>query len=200
MIVTDKLSEKFTKFVGETLSKSDDDLDKINYGIKVILLNLFKMIILFLTAYILGVFKYTLIAFIVFSIFRTFASGVHANSSIQCIIINYVLFLGNVYASIYIPLNKLHVTLIFLVSLILTYIYAPADTADRPLVSKKLRHNLKIKSIFTVITFFIFSILVYNNVYKNLITFSILEEAFAISPLCYKILGKTYNNYENIEL
>ncbi|WP_143314605.1 accessory gene regulator B family protein [Clostridium sp. HBUAS56017] len=200
MIVTDKLTKKLTNFIGETLSKSDEDLEKIEYGIKVIFLNLFKMIILFSTAYILGVFKYTLIALIIFAIFRTFASGAHANSSLQCIILNYVLFLGNVYVSMYFPLNKLYISLIFIISLILTYFYAPADTADRPLVSKKLRKSLKIKSLLVVIFFYIICMIIKNDIYMNLITFSILEEALVITPVSYKILGKTYNNYENIQL
>lgn len=200
MVITDKLSRKVTSFIGETLSSSDDDLEKIEYGIKVVLANFFKLIILFSTAYILGVFKYTVIAFVVFAILRTFACGAHANSSILCIVINYTLFLGNVYASIYIPLNKLCISLIFLISLILIYIYAPADTAERPLVSKRLRRNLKIKSLVTVIFFFIITIFIKNNIYINLITFAIFEEALAITPISYKLLGKTYNNYENIQL
>lgn len=200
MVITDKLSGRITNFIGETLSSSDDDLEKIEYGIKVIFSNLFKMIILFSTACILGVFKYTVIAFIVFAILRAFASGVHANSSIQCIIVNFLLFLGNVYVSICMPLNKLLVSLIFLISLILIYIYAPADTAERPLVSKRLRRNLKIKSLTTVIVFFAICIFIKNNIYINLITFAIFEEALAITPISYKLLGKTYNNYENIQL
>ncbi|MDS0526340.1 accessory gene regulator B family protein [Clostridium sp. SHJSY1] len=200
MVITDNLSKKITNFIGETLSSSTDDLEKIEYGIKVIFANLFKMLILFFIAYMLGILKYTTVALTIFAILRIFACGVHASSSIQCIIIIHALFLGNVYASMYITLSKLSFSLIFLISVILTYSYAPADTSERPLVSKKLRNSLKFKSIMTIVISFIICIFIKDSIYINIITFGILEESLSITPISYKILGKTYNNYENIQL
>ena len=60
--------------------------------------------------------------------------------------------------------------------------------------------SLKLKSIFTVVIFFTICILIKDSIYINLITFGVFEEALVITPISYKILGKTYNNYENIQL
>ena len=157
-----------------------------------------KSIILLTTAYFLGVLQYTFIAFIVFAVLRVSASGVHANSTIQCIIVNYILFLGNVYLSLNFSINIIIQSIIFIISLILIFLYAPGDTEERPLVSKKLRKRLKIKSIVVVIIFYIAIILIKSNIYANLITYSILEASLVITPMAYKLFGKKTNNYKYI--
>ena len=182
MIITKKLSNKCLNFIKNNTSISEEDLEKIYYGIQVILLNMSKLILLFTTAYLLGILKYTVIAFIVFAILRTFASGVHANSTLQCIIINFILFLGNVYLSLNLSINIIVQSIIFTISFILILLYAPGDTEERPLVSKKLRRDLKIKSLVVVIIFYIIILLIKSNVYANLITYSILE-AYAGAPV-----------------
>jgi accessory gene regulator B len=87
---------------------------------------------------------------------------------------------------------------IFIVSFILTILYAPADTEERPLVSKKLRRDLKIKSLVVLIIFYITILFVKNNVYANLITFSVLEASLLLTPIVYKLFGRKYANYKNI--
>ena len=198
MTIVKKLSNNCLDFIKDNTSISEENLEKIHYGIQVILLTISKDILLFTTAYLLGILKYTIIAVIVFGILRTFASGVHANSTLQCIIYGYTFFLCNVYLSLNLSLNTILKSIIFAISLILIILYAPADTEERPLVSKKSRRILKIKSIIVVIVFYISTLLIKTDVYCNLITFSILEGSLVITPIVYKLLGKKHNNYKNI--
>lgn len=198
MIITKKLSNICLQFIKSNTSTSDEDAEKIYYGLQVIMMDISKSIILLGTAYFLGIFKYTLIAFLVFAILRSFASGVHANSTLQCILVNYILFIGNVYWSLFLPLNTTAQSIILLISLALVFLYAPGDTEERPLVSKKLRKQLKFKSLLIVVIFFILIFIIQNHIYTNLITYGILEAALVITPIAYKLLGKKTNNYENI--
>ncbi|MDP4177186.1 MAG: accessory gene regulator B family protein [Bacillota bacterium] len=200
MGIINKISNLLIQFVKNNVDKTDEEIEKIKYGIQVIIMNIFKMFILFITAYFLRILIYTLIAFIAFGILRSFASGVHADSSMKCILLNYMVFLGNVYFSLSFSLNRVLITILFLISLILIINYAPADTAERPLISKELRKELKIKAIITLFIFGILSLLLSNSIYGKVITYSTFEEAFFITPLCYKIFGKPYRNYENIKL
>lgn len=200
MKIINKLNNYFFEFVRNNLEKSEEEIEVIRYGMQVIFFNIFKVIILFFTAYLLGVFKYTLIAFVSFGLIRTFSSGVHANSGIKCIIGNYVLFLGNVFVSLSFKLNKTSILILFLISLILIIRYAPADSAERPLVSKKLRKALKIKSCITAIGLLIVSIVLANSIYSNIITYAVLEEAFLVTPLAYFIFRKPYKNYEKVQI
>lgn len=200
MSVSEKISAKLTNYTSVNLEKSDEEIEIIQYGIQVILVNIFKMAILFLTAYFLNVFTYTLIAFASFGILRLFAAGVHADSSLKCIIINYITFLGNVYLSLFLPLTRPITAALFIISLILYFMYSPADTEERPLISKKLRKQLKIKTILVVTTIGIICVVLPNSIYVNLVTFSVLEESFYITPFAYKLFRKSYRNYLNVEL
>ncbi|MBX4265662.1 accessory gene regulator ArgB-like protein [Clostridium estertheticum] len=200
MNITEKTTKIFIKFIKNNTEKSEEEIEKVQYGFQVIIMNLFKIIILFSTAYFLEIFMYTLVAFIVFGIFRSFACGVHANTSLNCIIINYVVFLGNVFISINLSLNKSIIVIIYIISLILVRLYAPADTEERPLVSKKHRNKLKTRAIIVVLGFTLISLLIENSIYMNLITTSIMEESILITPVAYTIFKKPYRNYANIKL
>ena len=198
MFISKTLSTKCTNFIKNNTSTSEEDLEKIHYGLLVIMTTIFKSILLFATAYLLGILKYTFFAFMVFSVIRTFACGTHANSTLQCITVNYILFLGNVYLSLNLPVSIFMQSIIFTVSFILVLLYAPADTEERPLVSKKLRNALKIKSIVVIVIFYISILLIKNNIYTNLITYSILEGSLVITPIVYKLFNKKFDNYKNV--
>lgn len=198
MFITKKLSDICLQFVKNNTSISDEEAEKIYYGLQVIMLDISKSIILLGPAYFLGIFKYTLIAFLVFAILRSFASGVHANSTLQCIVVNYILFIGNVYLSLCLPLNTAAQSIIFLISLTLVFLYAPGDTEERPLVSKKLRKQLKFKSLSIIVAFFISIFIIESRIYTTLITYGILEAALVITPITYRLFGKKANNYNNV--
>ena len=200
MDISGKLSIKLLKYITSNIDKTEEEAEKIQYGIQVILINFFKAIILFSTALIFNVFTYTFIAVISFAFIRAFASGVHTDSSIKCIIINYIMFLGNAYLSRSITINRITAVAIVAISLISYIIYAPADTEERPLISKKLRKESKIKAIIVVIALGAVSILFLDDTYRNLIIISILEGAVIITPFVYWVFGKSYRNYEKVEL
>ena len=195
-----KLNTLLMTFIKKNLNKTEEELEILEYGIQVVLITVYKLIILFVTAYVLKIFTYTLIAFVVFGLLRSFAAGVHASSSIKCIFVNYIVFLGNVFLSLNFKLNQTALIVLFLISLILIIKYSPADTAERPLVSKKLRKSLKLKSIIIVLLCFILCLFLTNPIYRNIITFAVLEEAFLITPLAYSIFRKPYNNYLDVQL
>lgn len=187
--VTQDLIWKLTYFIGKTLKKEKSELEIIHYGIQVIIMNLLKVLLLFITAYFLGKLKYTILAFIVFGILRTFASGAHAKSTLLCIIGNYILFLGNVYLSFFLELDIKVIIILYIISLILILLYSPAGTKKRPINDKSLRKSLKIKSIVTILICFILSILIKNPIYCNIITLAILEESLCTTPILFKLLN-----------
>lgn len=195
MNVYNKLSDICVEFISKNVVKSDEELEEIDYGIQVILINMFKLTILFLSAYFLGILMNTIVAVTSFAIIRIFASGVHASSNLKCTITNIILFIGNAYLSTQIILNKYILIIIFILSLILIIIYAPADTEDRPLISFVLRRKLKIYSVISTLLIGII-ILKYNTyVFANIITFSLLEESLLITPTAYYIFNTKYNNW-----
>jgi accessory gene regulator B len=198
MDITEKISKICLKFVEENSTKTKEELEIIEYGINVLVINIVKLFILFLLSYILSVTIYTLIAVLSFAFVRLFASGVHAASSIKCTVTNILLFLGNVYLSLHISINNPIKIVILTLSLLLILLYAPADTEDRPLVSRKLRKKLKIYSILVILLLSFVAIGIKKATFSNLVVFSVLEESLLITPLAYYIFNKPYDNYINM--
>lgn len=200
MDLAERISHICINFIAKNLNKSEEELEKIDYGLQVLLVNIIKLTILFTIAFFLNVAQYTLVAFLTFAFLRCFASGVHSSSNIGCTITNIILFIGNAFLSKNVVLAKPILISILSVCFILIFIYAPADTEDRPLLSKRIRKRNKIQSIIATILLSIIALFLVDSIYTNLIIFGILEEALFITPFVYFIFNKKYNNYKNTSL
>jgi accessory gene regulator B len=195
--IAETLSINFTNKIHVILpDKTDVELEKIKYGIHVLLNNIIKLPIIFTIAFFLGIAKYTLVALLSFSFVRCFASGIHARKSITCLISSAIIFIGTSYAGLNINLNAADMSASFLTCLMLVYLYAPADTEEKPFVNKKLRKNLKLLSCFAVLLLYLLCLLLTKTIYANIITFAVLAECISILPLTYIIFKRRYNNYE----
>jgi accessory gene regulator B len=184
------------KFIKNNTYKSEDELEIIQYGIEIFLINLFKNLFLIGVAAALGVAKPLVVLLISFGCVRIFAAGVHAPSTFVCTILNFVCFLGGTYLCLFVPIHTMVRMIIIFISVILLMQYAPADSEERPLVSECLRQKLKLQSILAVNVLFMVTLIIDNETYKNLITCGILLEAVMTTPVIYYILGKGYRNYE----
>lgn len=139
-------------------NKTEEDLEIIRYGIEVLFMNITKLPIILAVGYGLGLFWYTLYTIIIFGVLRRFAGGIHARKSITCLISTGFIILGAIYISLAYSLTIIVKMLIFIVALCIFLKYAPADTEEKPYLDRKVRQNLKIKSIFTAIVYFLLSI------------------------------------------
>ena len=84
---------------------TDEDIEKIKYGLEGLYLTVSKLIVIFLIAIVLGFFKELLLVLLFFNIIRFPAFGVHADKSSTCLITSMVLILGLTYLMINISVN-----------------------------------------------------------------------------------------------
>ncbi len=185
-------------FIQDNTNKKDEELEVIQYGIEVFFINLFKIAFLFIVAFLLKVAHYLLVLFICYGFIRVFAAGVHAPSTFLCTILSFVFFLGGTYIALYVPMNFAVRIGLFILAFLLLIKYAPADTEERPLISRRHREKLKMQSLLAASVLFLIMILIKNETYKNLITSGVMLESIFITPVIYFILGKGYRNYEKI--
>ena len=177
---------------------TDEDKEKLAYGLEGIYLTITKMVIILLIALLLGFLKEFIIALILFFIFRFPGFGFHASKSIVCLISSTVLILGLPYlfSNIVIPLNiKI---ILCIVSIITFIIFAPADTHKRPLTNKKKR---TIRKICTCLLALIYSaiVIIFNNYeISNLLLAALVIETVLVSPIMYLLFGESYNNYKKV--
>ena len=191
---------KITDFISYSLGDISPVKQKeIQYGLHILLSNLYKVPMIFLISYLLGIFQYTVAAFLSFIALRTFSSGAHAKTAVGCFFTTLSILYGAVYLGMYLPLSALHLRAIFLICIYLILRYAPADTPERPLVSKSLRRQLRLRALIVMSLAFVLCIRVFSAPIAHIIMLAMLIQCILLTPLSYKIMKKEYKNYEKIQ-
>jgi accessory gene regulator B len=189
----ERMSAKITTAIAAQLEDlSDVKLAEINYGIAVFIANSYKMLLIFVLAIILNIFEYFLIAFVSFGALRTFASGVHAKREWTCLPVSTSIFLGITYLGMNISLNIYAISIIFALCFAAMLRYSPADTEERPIVSRKLSRKLKVMSCITVLVFYTIALYNLGTSASSIIAFAALIESILILPITYKLAGSMY--------
>ena len=78
-------------------------------------------------------------------------------------------------------------------------LYAPADTEDVPIISKKIRKQKQILSYIFFIVGLVISLIIQNGIISNIIIFGYFIQTCMITRLAYKITNSKYGYelYEN---
>ena len=176
---------------------SDIKIKEIKYGLEAIYLSITKLIIIFLVALFIGIFKEVFIFLIIYNILRAPSFGLHATKSWICLLSSTVLFIGIPYICLNIKFDIYLKLIICIIGLILMFKNSPADTYKRPIVKKKRREMYKLISIILTIVYSFSSIFINNYFITNCFLFSIILQNFMISPVTYKVFKLPYNNYIN---
>ena len=205
----EKMIDKITEFLTNKIRKEMPDVDDeraevINYGLQILLGEVPKFFIMLIIAYFLGVFKMTLITFLIMTPYRMFSGGFHLKTHIGCIISTCTFYCGVAFLSENIILNEIArysliiATLIF--GIIMIKLYAPADTENVPILSKKVRKQKQIMSYICLVLGLIISAIIKNNTISNIIIFGYIVQTFMITKLAYKLTNNKYGYevYSNI--
>jgi len=191
--VIDDLSSRITNAIARNMENIDEEkAEVINYGLNILIYQVLLTVVIFVLALITGVFKYVFVSVIIYASIRIFAGGAHARTRIQCSVSSIFMFLLIPIVSMYLQVDSLIPAIAaFGINLISMYIYAPADTLERPIISKQIRARQKVKSIVTVALVFVVSLVVrrFDTVMYNLIIITSLFPSFMLTPVVYKFFG-----------
>ncbi len=178
----------------------DDKLAEIKYGLEGFYLTITKLLIIFPIAIITGNFFYMLILLICFNILRKTGFGVHATTSLNCLISSTIIFIGVPYICKFITISLFYKCIISIISIISLYLYAPADTKKRPLINRKRCLKYKYITIINACTISIVSMLVTNNTLSNIFLMSVVLEGISVNKLTYKIFNLPFDNYKQYNM
>ncbi len=201
----DKICDKLIKRIRAKMPEVDDErAEVIKYGLELIMGELPKMFLLFIIAWLLGVFKYALISFAIILPYKLVSGGVHLKTHIGCILGTSLLYCGNVFISKYINItdikNQIFFSAIILIfAIIMISLYAPADTENVPILRKKERAKKKIISYIIVTAMIIISFLVKDRVISNMFRVGVLLQSIMISKLTYNIFKVKFGYLEYIK-
>ncbi|WFD09530.1 accessory gene regulator ArgB-like protein [Tepidibacter hydrothermalis] len=199
----ENISNKISCYFQDQLNVDEDDREVIEYGLFVIIGDIFKFITLAILGLIFGVLKYALIICITFGFFRKFSGGVHATTYKACMTISMILFIGS---SLVIDLikDKLNcynftvvIGLIVMYSIYMIIRFVPQDTPNRPIINE-LEKN-KFKKI-TMILFIVYTMLMlisrcFNIGYEVILSsfMGVFIQMILLHPMSYRIVDKFDN-------
>ncbi|WP_027628089.1 accessory gene regulator ArgB-like protein [Ruminiclostridium cellobioparum] len=181
-----KITKKITNEILITVPGiTEEKAEEIDYGLYMAFSDGLKLIAVLLTAFALGQLRYALVAVAVFSVNKSYFGGIHAKTQLGCIITHFTFIFGTIYLSHIIAFNYLNIIL-FIISGVLVYLYAPADLISKPIITEKRRKELRIKSSVVFIICFVISFFVPKD-FSNVMSIITLINAVNLTPVVYKI-------------
>lgn len=203
--MVDKICLFLTHKIQEEMPEINNErAEIIDYGLHLIIGELPKNFIILGIAYILGIFKLTLLTVILLLPYRTVSGGFHLKTHLGCIIGTTLIYCGIAKISCYIifynQILKYIITLsVWIFGMIMIHLYAPADTENVPILSQKERKNKKILSYIFLSIALIASCIIQNRIISNILLLSHIAQTICITKLAYKITKNKYG-YEVYEM
>lgn len=203
--MVDKICLFLTHKIQEEMPEINNErAEIIDYGLHLIIGELPKNFIILGIAYILGIFKLTLLTVILLLPYRSVSGGFHLKTHLGCIIGTTLIYCGIAKISCYIifynQILKYIITLsVWFFGVIMIHLYAPADTENVPILSQKERKNKKILSYIFLSIALIASCIIQNRIISNILLLSHIAQTICITKLAYKITKNKYG-YEVYEM
>ena len=192
-----KVIKVIMKYIDKKKKLTNEEKEIVIYGLESIYILITKLIVILLVALLLNILKAALIFLALFNIIRLFAFGIHATKSYICLITSLIVFIGFPFIAKNITISNNLIIIFGIILTLLIFIYSPADTIKRPIISKKRRIFFKITSTIISITYVILAYYINSSFISNCLIFSLLLETIFISPITYKLFKLPYNNYLN---
>ena len=202
------LIDKITNSLTNKIRKEMPDIDEeraeiINYGLQIILGEVPKVILMLVIAYLLGVFQLSLITFLIVLPYRTFSGGFHLRTHIGCIVTTCTFYCGVAVLAKNLVLDDITKDIFIIATtifgMIMIKLYAPADTEDVPVLSKKIRKQKQVLSYIFFVSGLLVAFFIKNNLISNIIIFSYIAQTVMITKFAYRITKSKYGYevYEN---
>ena len=194
----DRICSFLTRKIREEMSDVDDErAEIIEYGLHILIGELPKNFIILGIAYLLGVFKLTLLTVILLLPYRAVSGGFHLKTHIGCIVGTTLIYCGVAKISCYIifynQILKYIIALsVWIFGMIMVHLYAPADTENVPILSKKERKHKKMLSYIFLSIGILGSCIVPINEIANILIFGYLVQSITITKLAYKLTKSKY--------
>lgn len=190
------MATKITKTIFRDREVDEDRFAIVKYGVEIFLVNVTKGIIVYLAAALLGMLWQTLVVHLSYLMIRRHSFGLHAKTSLGCTITSVVMFVILPYFVKEVQLSEWMIVLISGLILLNIAIFSPSDTENMPLFNAKKRHVLRRKSILNTIFVLLLMLLIPIGEIKILILYGMFVQVIMIHPWTYKIMKRSYNNYE----
>ncbi len=194
--------DKFCNWITEKIKAKVSDIDEeremvIDFGVRLIFGELPKILLLFIIGFLLKMGWQTLLLFLLIAPYRSFTGGIHLKTHIGCMVTTSILYLGPVILTKYFQISYDFVLyiLVFIITVFSVTIitkYAPADTENIPILSKKEIKSKKIKAYISLAILLIIIIFSPEKSVSYMIIYAIFLQNLTILPISYKITNNKH--------
>ena len=193
----DTICTFLTNRIRKEMPEIDDDrAEVINYGLQNIVGEIPKIFLLFIISYILGMLKEVLFLFIVLTPYRGASGGFHLKTHLGCIVGTTAFYCGIVFLSQHVILQDItkyvFIGISWVFGMVMIKLYAPADTENVPILSKKDRKKKQIIAYITYAIGLMVALIVPNNMISNILLFGNLIQTLTITKLAYRLTKNKY--------
>lgn len=195
--MVDKICNYIVGKMRKKMPEIDDEKSEIIlYGIQLIIGEIPKIFILFGLSFLLGIGWYTLFTYVAIIPYRAASGGFHLKSHLGCIVGTSLFYFGNVFLSKALVLTDLQKYLLigiaFIFGIIMVSLYAPADTENVPIISKKERRTKKIMSYITLTLTLVIAAIIKDSTISNILILGMIIQTITITRLAYKLTKNKY--------
>ena len=193
-----QICESLTNKIRQEMPDIDNEkAEVIQYGLELIIGEVPKIILLFAVAIVLKIGWLVVFAYFSMLPYKIVAGGFHLKTNIGCTIGTLTIYYGNVLISKYITWTPIYtkyivILIAFVFSMIMVSLYAPADTENLPILSKKERKYKIVMSYITLTVTLLVAAIINNNVLSNILLLGTFLQTISITKIAYKITRNKY--------
>ncbi len=194
----DKLCDYVIKKIKEKIEDINEEKEMvIDFGVRLIIGEIPKIILLIIIGFLLGIGWYTVVMFFLLAPYRSSTGGFHLKTHTGCMITTMVLYLLPIILAktVTITNNIVFYSLVAVVtimSIIFIAKYAPADTENIPILAKKDRKTKKIKAYIWLAILITIILFIPNHIISYMFLYGIFLQNLTLTPIAYKITNNKY--------
>ena len=201
----DKFCRYLVKKIRNKMPEIDDEkAEVILYGIQLIVGEVPKFFLMFGLGILLGLWWQTLLAFFLILPYKICSGGFHLKTHLGCFLCTNIVYCGNAFVSTVWNLENeilryITVVLVWIIGIIMVSMYAPADTENVPILTKKERKTKKILSYIFLSINMIIAIVIPNKIISNIIIIGTFIQTISITRIAYKLTKNKYGYEEYLK-
>ena len=195
----DKFCDWLIKKMKGKMPEIDEEKESvIKFGIKLLFGEIPKILALFVLGFLLLIGWYTLLLYLLLAPYRSFTGGFHLKTHWGCMISSIVLYIIPILIAKYMTIQQNYIIyiatgVIGILSIIFITKYAPADTENIPILSKRERKSKKIKSYISLVILLTIIIFVPDKIISGMLLYGMFLQDLTLTPIAYKLTKNKYS-------
>ncbi len=194
----DKLCDYVIKKIKEKIEDMNEEKEVvIEFGVRLLIGEIPKIILLIIIGFLLGIGWYTVIMFFLLAPYRGATGGFHLKTHTGCMITTTILYLVPILlAKTIIITNNIifysMISVLAVMSIIFIAKYVPADTENIPILSKKDRKAKKIRAYIWLAILLTIILFIPDHIISYMFIYGIFLQNLTLTPIAYKLTNNKY--------